>query len=141
NMGISYYQARLGDLQEQLEACAEILTARDYPKDEGDRLMNVVKGRLGEEAFWMASRSFDQGDLPKSNQCLAFAVDLQPALRDTKVWGRFQAKKLIGAATWRRLQPIVTTVRRLPSAPSHNGASHFRCGQLTGWWPGDNASA
>jgi glycosyltransferase involved in cell wall biosynthesis len=141
NMGIAYYEATLSDLREQKDACADVLTAPDFPKADGERLMQIVKRRVGEQAFWMASQAFDDGDGKKSRTCLEFAQDLHPGLRRTRMWRRFQAKKLIGSTMWRRIRPVLKGARRVPSVPRSISTSHFQCGQLTGWWPGSAADA
>jgi hypothetical protein len=140
NMGRAYYEGVLGDLREHKEACVEALTTPGSGVPDVEMLLDAVNRLVGEQAFWIASEAFDEGDIRRSRICLQFALEHCPRLRRSGMWWRFRAKRLIGHAMWRRILPAVRRMRGMPPAllpPA--GACHFRIGDLTGWWPGSVA--
>lgn len=136
NMGANYYDSQLGDLQEQLDACREFLENVDNAKIDSAAMQDLVRKRISEQAFWMASHAFDLGDLGRSGECLAFAAEHFPGIRTTKMWQRFRMKQALGHGLWKRLRPILERARGRPAAIKPVRASHFRVGELMGWWPG-----
>lgn len=136
NMGVNYYDSQLGDLQEQLEACRECFEHIDNAKIDSAAMKDLVCKRIGEQAFWMASNAFDLGDLGRSGECLAFAAEHFPGIRATKMWRRFRMKRVLGHVLWKRLKPILERARGRSAAIKPVRASHFRVGELMGWWPG-----
>ncbi len=136
NMGTRYYAAVLGDLEEYRAGCAEVLKTYGLRVSDAGRLLETVNRRVGEQAFWMASHAFNEGDLRRSRICLQFAVEHHPDLRRSRMWWRFQAKRLIGHQLWRRIRQAVDSARRVRSVSSGTRSSHFTIGETTGWWPG-----
>jgi glycosyltransferase involved in cell wall biosynthesis len=141
NMGTAYYEAILGDLQEQKAACTEVLTAWGSHIARVDRLLELADRRIGERAFWMASKAFDAGDDERSRACLQFAEQHYPRLRQSPKWWRFQAKKIVGRSIWRRVEPLVHPARGAATAAAPAPAGNFQMGELTGWWPSSGPSA
>jgi hypothetical protein len=136
NMGATYYEAILGDLNEHRAACADVLKTYGSHVSDAERLLETANRHVGEQAFWMASKAFNQGDLRRSRICLQFAVEHHRNLRWSRMWLRFQAKSLIGHQLWRRIDGVVNGIRGVPSVPSDTPSSHFTIGETTGWWPG-----
>ena len=135
NMGASYYEAMLGDLKEQRDACDEGLTRWGSHGSDANRLRGLVARRIGEQAFWMASKAFDASDDDKSRVCLRFAEQQYPQLKRSHKWWRFQAKRFVGRSIWRRVEPIVHGNRGASVAPLPAQSANFQIGGLTGWWP------
>lgn len=136
NMGANYYDAELGDLREQLDACRECLEHSDNPNIDSGAMQDLLRKRIGEQAFWIASKAFDLGDVDRSGKCLAFAAEHFPGIRATKMWQRFRMKQVLGHGVWKRLRPIVKGARGRSTAIQPVVAGHFRVGERMGWWPG-----
>jgi glycosyltransferase involved in cell wall biosynthesis len=135
NMGTNYYSATLGDLTEQKAACDEVLTLWGSGLPDVELLANIVNRRVAEEAFWIASKAFDAGDVDRSRVCLEFAKEHFPEIERSRHWKRFQAKRLVGQVVWRRIRGVVNRVRGVPTGSTIVRSNHFRIGDTTGWWP------
>jgi hypothetical protein len=135
NMGTAYYSATLGDLTEQKAACDEVLKLWGVGLPNIPELSNTVNRRVAEEAFWIASKAFDAGDVDRSRVCLQFAKEHFPDIERSRQWKRFQAKRLVGQAVWRRIRGLVNRLRGVPTRSMIAGSNHFRIGDTTGWWP------
>lgn len=136
NMGTAYYDGTLGDLTEQKAACDEVLTLWGASLPDVPLLLNTVNRRVAEEAFWIASKAFDAGDLTRSRACLQFATQHFPELKRSSQWKRFRAKRLLGQTAWSRIRPAINRFRGLPETPAAIRSKQFRVGEATGWWPG-----
>lgn len=135
NMGAAYYDTMLGDLREQKAACDEVLTMWGSRLPDVEKLLKAVNQRVAEDAFWVASKAFDAGDVNRSRVCLQFAKEHFPEIERSRRWRRFQAKRLIGQVVWRRIRGAVNRVRGIPAASTATRSSQFQTGETTGWWP------
>jgi glycosyltransferase involved in cell wall biosynthesis len=138
NMSTRYYGAVLSDQRERLRACSEVIAKWGSDSPQSRRWLEAASNRLAHEAFWLANRAFDSGDLADSAVCLAFAEEIYPELRRSGAWRRFHAKRRLGHSLWRQIYPMLDLARRLRRgrAASRERVSHFQPGALTGWWPG-----
>jgi glycosyltransferase involved in cell wall biosynthesis len=136
NMGTNYYDAQLGDLQEQLDACRECLEDLENPTIDTTAMLGLVRRRVGEQAFWMASKAFDLGDLERCGKCLAFASEHFKDIRATAMWQRFRLKQIMGYNLWKRMKPLLEVARGRSTGVKPVQAAQFRVGELMGWWPG-----
>jgi glycosyltransferase involved in cell wall biosynthesis len=66
---------------------------------------------LAHQAFWLATRAFDQGDLATCEGGLEFAQSICPAIRRESFWMRFEWKRRLGPTTWRALRPVMQLLR------------------------------
>lgn len=137
NMSTQYHERWIDDRREQFEACSEALGRSGAHMPEAGAWLEAMSRRLGEEAFWIASNAFDQGNLEACRHCLDFALEFHPGLRRTAAWWRFQAKRMLGPALWSRIRPAFNRLRGMsdvqawpPSVPRQAQA-----GRRFGWWP------
>jgi glycosyltransferase involved in cell wall biosynthesis len=138
NMGTAYYQAALGDLAEQREACKEVVMKWCPHIRDANVLMGLLDSRIGLEAFWIASKAFDDGDLDRTRVCLRFAEEHNREIRYSGKWWRFQTKRMLGRRVWNGIRPIVRRIRGFGQNQSSLKSSHFRVGDLTGRSAGES---
>lgn len=133
NMSSKYYAAIISDRREQLQAATEVHDrwGRDIPGFEG--WLDEMRSRLGHEALWIASESFDRGDAESCRLALDCARSLYPRISSSGAAWRFRLKRLLGASTWKAVQPLVNKLRGIDSGAS---VKQIRpTGDLTGGWP------
>jgi hypothetical protein len=80
-------------------------------------LRPVTMRKLGETAFWAASKAFDGGDVERCATYLELALTWWPAIRRTPSWIKLKLKRALGSSLWSRLRPL------LHAAP-HEEAKH-----------------
>jgi hypothetical protein len=111
NMQHQYLSAGLGDLPHRLAAFEALFL--EYGRQLPAGLRQTARATLAEQAFWAASSALDGGDLSASQQCLDFAQQLNPALRQEPHWTRLAWKRLLGPRVWSSVQPLVESWRGL----------------------------
>jgi glycosyltransferase involved in cell wall biosynthesis len=111
NMSLGYSPLRR--LEEQKRAFDVHFREYESVRPEIAALEPVLDRTIAEAAFWSATRSFDDGDAGTSDAYSAFAVQLWPGIQGTSSWRRFQWKRRLGAAIWKRLGPLAEGARRL----------------------------
>ena len=107
-----------------------------------DRWLESASRRAAEEALWLASKAFDNGDPSESAMCLQFAEEVYPALRRSGIWEAIPLKRLVGHSVWRRIQPLSDYLRGLDRSRARLARKKkgFERGQVNGWWPGASPS-
>ena len=135
NMSTHYYADVLRDQRERLKACSEVVDRWRPGSAESARWLESATRRVSEEAFWLASKAFDKGELSESAACLRFAEEVYPRLRRSGNWRRFRLKSLVGHSQWRRIQRLRNSLRAAKSSDRQTWTG-FQRGQLNGWWPG-----
>jgi glycosyltransferase involved in cell wall biosynthesis len=129
NMSHNYYDVLLRDCRERDRACREIYEKWGDRFPEFSQWMDAMRRGLAEEAFWMASRCFDSGDLKSCVECLRFAVEFDPNLPQSRMWRRLRIKRLMGTTLWKALRPFVDRTRGIRTT-AVVGSSY-----QIGWWP------
>jgi hypothetical protein len=111
NMQLEFLGAALGDLH-QRKSAFDILF-RDCPDGipDRERLEQLARQSIAEEAFWAASRAFDRGDVVRCQEFLLFALDIYPRLQTRPQWQRLHWKRRVGPKLWNLLRPIVERLR------------------------------
>ncbi len=140
NMSTRYYANLLSDQRERLRACTEVFRTWGGNFPQSGAWLAATSERLGEEAFWLAGRAFERGDLPESQECLRFAEEHYPGIRFTRPWWNFLIKRTLGPRLWKRIQPVVRsrrTTANTSSGPAEE-APRFHVGRTSGWWPGEH---
>jgi glycosyltransferase involved in cell wall biosynthesis len=66
---------------------------------------------LAHQAFWLATKAFEGGDLAACEGGLEFAQSIHPAIRKESSWLRFEWKRRLGPNTWRAIRPVVNLLR------------------------------
>jgi hypothetical protein len=131
NMSARYFSDLLADQRERAQACMQALGQAGARLPQRDHWCRLMHRRLGTEAFWLASRAYDEMDFAASDACLRFAAEHHPRLRRSAMWWRFRAKRALGPALWQRVRPLLR--------PAHRGRGlagpQFEAGDLNGWWP------
>lgn len=74
------------------------------------RLQRLYQQRLGESAFWSASRAWSGGDAQACRELLDTSVRLWPDVHRTPAWARFRWKRRLGALA-RLIEPHVDHAR------------------------------
>ena len=77
-----------------------------------ERLERMARRALAEDAFWRASKTFDQGDDAGCRKLLELAAGLDPEIQSRSHWARLRWKRRLGPKLWSLLQPQVDRVRR-----------------------------
>jgi hypothetical protein len=111
NMQHQYLTTALRELRERLAAFKSFFDNVGESLARFDGLRDTAKKSLAQQAFWAASRAFDQRDETLSRECLAFAVGLNPDLVGKPEWKRFQWKRRLGTHVWRFVRPVVDRLR------------------------------
>jgi hypothetical protein len=68
------------------------------------RLRKIANEVAGRDAFWAANEAFDRGERMLCEESLAFALETDPSLKDSKQYRRMQLKRTVGHGTWSVLQ-------------------------------------
>jgi len=123
NMQLQYLATGLGDLKEREETFASFFTRDGVLVHDPARLHALARRRLGEMAFWAASREFESNQMDVG-QILDYALTLWPELRFEPYWKRFRWKRLVGTRAWGLLRPLIDRLRRRrePAGPAIQGA-------------------
>ena len=138
NMSSHYYADLVSDQRERMRACREVVDRWGAAYPQSASWVRDMSTRVGQEAFWLASKAFDKGDTQGTLACLQFANEHYSDLRWSRIWWRFQIKSLLGRRLWRLLSPafrFLRTPRRTQSKPIKSD-DRFQKGDVTGWWPG-----
>ena len=106
NMSLGF--AQLGRLEQQKKAFdahfAQYLAARP----EIAAQQTIVDRTIAEAAVWSGAHAFDAGDGAACEKFLRFAAATSPGIESWDVWRRLQLKRLIPAAVWRHVAPLLT---------------------------------
>jgi len=134
NMSQHYYASLLSDQRERLKACVELLAQQNGRLPQAAGWLQSARRRVAREAFWLAHRAFDAGNVKECDAALAFAEEAWPEFAQEREWKRFEFKRRLGPQLWGRLYPVLDLLggRRSPRGRS----TPFQPGELTGWWPG-----
>jgi glycosyltransferase involved in cell wall biosynthesis len=112
NMQYQYLGAGLGDVPHRYAAFETLFQNHGRHIPDAGRLRDQAARSLAEEAFWAASKAFDAGDVSLCQQCLNYAVRLDPGLRTWRPWSRLRWKRRIGTRVWRVVRPVLNRLRR-----------------------------
>jgi glycosyltransferase involved in cell wall biosynthesis len=117
NMQHQYLVSALGDIRERCDAFESFFRESNPPLREGARLQTLARLAMAANGFWAASRAFDRGDDAGCEECLEYAVQLNPALPSSKMWRRLVWKRRLGHAVWNLLHPLANLLRRRKPVP------------------------
>jgi glycosyltransferase involved in cell wall biosynthesis len=104
---MSFHYGTIGRLAEHKKAFDEHF--RLHPDVESYR--ERIYRTLSHQAFWLAMRAFDDGDLAACERGLEFAQSIYPTIRHESCWLRFEWKRHLGPGTWRAIRPVVGLLR------------------------------
>jgi glycosyltransferase involved in cell wall biosynthesis len=76
-------------------------------------LERVANRTIAESAFWSGATAFEDGDRHTCDAFLEFAAGLCPDIESWDAWRRFRWKRRVGVAAWRRMEPVITWIRKL----------------------------
>ena len=133
NMSSKYYAAIISDRREQLQAASEVHAKWGRSIAGFDTWLSDMARRLGHEALWIASESFDRGDMNSCQLGLECARALYPSISSSGAAWKFRLKRLLGASTWKTVKPLINRLRGLEGDAAI--APIRPTGDLTGWWP------
>lgn len=137
--------AAVEELRQRRAAFELFFRNRGNQLRDRERLEQMAGSSLAEQAFWMASRAFDEGDVDRCEQLLRFTLALRPEWRNRREWSRLRWKRLAGPFVWRFFRPVITELRQrlrarsVPTARLRERASAGRllaaAGLLSGFCP------
>lgn len=137
NMSTQYYAQRIGDQREFWHACKHVLDQWGQENPESSKWMNSISTRLGEEAFWAASKAFDSGEVLQYKAWLDFAEEVFPDIRFSMSWWRLRAKALMGQKVWHLIRPVLDKLRNIENSRTNSiERVSYSLGEEVGWWPG-----
>jgi sugar O-acyltransferase (sialic acid O-acetyltransferase NeuD family) len=110
NMSAQYRE--LNELQMHWLALEAIF--KNYPSKIPDlrRLQEHVVRLFSKEAFYMANKAFDRGDLSECNRGLEIALSISPIIATTAAYRRLQMKKRFGPKIWSLLRSTIRPIAR-----------------------------
>jgi len=73
---------------------------------------------MARQAFWLGSDRFDEGNLLACREYHDLAARLDPSIRRSNSWMKFQMKKAIGPGAWGTLRKFMPRRRRTIQDPS-----------------------
>jgi glycosyltransferase involved in cell wall biosynthesis len=120
NMQHQYLGSWLGDVPHRHAAFEALFRDHGGRIAGADRLRTRTARALAEEAFWSASKAFDRGDVTACQQCLKYALGLDPGLRNGRPWARLKWKRRLSPRLWGAVRPVLEWLRRTPAA-AHRG--------------------
>jgi glycosyltransferase involved in cell wall biosynthesis len=138
NMTYRYIRPVLADLKEYRAAFDSLFREYGDTISDAPRLREAASRGIAEDAFWRASRAFDEGDWSGARECLEFSRSTWPAITSTSAWSRFRLKRFLGPRAWSVFHPWVTRLRgqgATPSEPRRNERN-----RVIGWWPAERAA-
>jgi glycosyltransferase involved in cell wall biosynthesis len=105
NMSLDYSPVKR--LDEQRRAFDHhFLVACEHPGDCG-AFREQMLAQIGESAFWIAARAFDEGNQPLFDEALRYATTVYPAVKDSAKYRKLFLKRAMGAKTWAAVQPFL----------------------------------
>lgn len=108
NMSHRWFSEILGDLGQRKAAFDHLFRRQSASIADAERLRLAADLAVSMEAFWAASRMFDEGDPSSCRELLAFALEVHPGLRDRPEYGRLLWKKRIGFRAWSSIRPALS---------------------------------
>jgi glycosyltransferase involved in cell wall biosynthesis len=130
NMQHQYVATLLPDLQQRAAAFEMALGGWAGRPGAADEPLQWARRALASEAFWAASRAFDDGQPHQCADLLACAVRFDPALRMDPAFARLAWKRRLGHAAWSLAAPLVRAARRLAGRPARTGPPPDRVASL-----------
>jgi glycosyltransferase involved in cell wall biosynthesis len=115
SMSKTEFNTPLLDLQQRRLAFDLTFAAVGDHIPDSEHLHNLATQVLAREAFWSASRAFDQGDSKACRDLLAFASALVPAIQNRREWSRLRWKRRLGTKVWSVLRPLIERWRGRPA--------------------------
>lgn len=113
NMSLTY--SPLARLREQQRAFEIHFDQYRETRPEIGPAAPVLGRTLSESAFWSGVRAFEAGDESLCDEFLAYAVDMDPRVRTSRAWWRFQLKRRAGRAAFRVIGPLASRLRHATS--------------------------
>jgi hypothetical protein len=101
----------LRDLRQRKQAFSAAAAEWGDQVPDGRNALAAADSRVAEVAFWAGSRAFDAGAVGFCDEALAFALSLDPALKQSKSWRRLALKRVVGHGLWSALRPALNWAR------------------------------
>ncbi len=134
-MSHHYYNQLVGDRQEVINACEQIITQYGTQFPDSNIWRETMLQSFSEECFWLASRAFDDGNTGEYNTLLKFAAQVYPKICNSSMWWRFKAKRFMGLTLWQKMRPALNHFRGIhETLPEQLATEHSQTSRLCGWW-------
>jgi hypothetical protein len=111
NMSEIHFQNRR-DLLQRRDAFRFFFADLGERMPESAHLKRTAHQSLSREALWGATKAFESQELPTCQAWLDLSLDIDPSIRTTMEWKRFQMKRLVGARVWKKVKPLVGLFRK-----------------------------
>jgi glycosyltransferase involved in cell wall biosynthesis len=115
SMSKTMFATPLQDFRERQAAFDFVFARLGARTPDSARLQRLAKQALARDAFWSASRAFDQGDTNACRDLLAFATAAAPEIRAWPEWSRLRWKRRLGTWVWSAVRPLVERWRGRPA--------------------------
>jgi hypothetical protein len=106
NMSDAYYRDILLDVRQRKAAYDAFFQHHGNLIPDGSDVKRCLDRGLAGSALRMASQPLSRGDTEGFKALLAFALDLDPDVRQSLVWKLQACKRMIGPSAWASIRPI-----------------------------------
>jgi glycosyltransferase involved in cell wall biosynthesis len=117
SMSKTQFATPLHDFRERQAAFNFVFARLGGQLPDGRRLHALALRTLARDAFWSASRAFDEGDADACRDLLAFATALAPEIRNRPEWSRLGWKRRLGTRVGSTVRPLVERWRGRATLP------------------------
>ena len=105
SMSVSAIRNRMQDLHQRKSALDDVFYFHGAHLSKAVELRDLLYGGLAIDAVASASEPFSRGDVDQFDDILAFAEELDPAVRASLRWRFQKMKRLLGPRVWSALLP------------------------------------
>lgn len=137
NMSIQYAARPLGDFQERLDACRELLAKQESTLGVDAPTLAEAHQLIAPQVLWWASALADAGESAACDQALQLAAELAPDLKYSTDWRRLRMRRALPRGLRRALVAMMDRLRNSTPPPVTPPGSI----RQIGWWPGEAAGA
>jgi glycosyltransferase involved in cell wall biosynthesis len=121
NMSLGYQKRNfLRDLHQRIAALDFFFEYGGRTRLDMSRTRRGMLSALGREAVQAASGAFNDSELELSREFVDFAIKVDPRIKWTREWARFQMKRAMGPRGWRAVRAAGTGMRQLFAPTKQN---------------------
>jgi glycosyltransferase involved in cell wall biosynthesis len=111
NMHLPFFDRPLRDLEQRKLTFQSVFDSLGAKIQDAARLHTIANKSVAREAFWVAAKLFDHGNVQRCDEVLQFATGLDPDLVTTSDFSRLQWKRRLGSKVWPLVMPVIRHLR------------------------------